>query len=82
MIVDFEIYDPAEASSYTAVSETIEVSGAELTAGFSYVPSKDVPIDISQVFNVSVDIRDLSSGMPLDDIAWKVCIHILLFCRE
>lgn len=70
-VSDFEIFDPAEAS-YTSVSESIEVSGAELTSGFSYVPSKDMLINHGDLFNVSVDIRDLTSGMPLEDIAWKV----------
>ncbi|XP_067950541.1 fibrocystin-L-like [Watersipora subatra] len=68
--IDFEIFDPSEAT-YAAVSEAIALREAELTAGFSYVPDKDMPVMIDELFDAVVDIRDLSSLEILEDIAWK-----------
>lgn len=67
----FEVFDPAAASSWRH-SDSASVSGAQLTTGFHYVPHRDLGVRVSQAFNVSVDIRDLTSGLKLADIAWKV----------
>ena len=77
MLVDFEIFDPAEAT-YSAVSSPINIAMAELDTGFSYVPDKDTPVMINDLFVAHVDIRDLSSQMRVEDITWAVCIILTI----
>ena len=48
------------------------MSAAQLSAGFADVPDKDMPLAAGEVFTALVDIRDFSSQMPVEDIAWKV----------
>ena len=36
-----------------------------------------MPVEINEPFSIRVDIRDLSSSMKLEDIAWKVKMLIL-----
>jgi len=69
-IIDFEIFDPASAV-YSAVSETFSVSGAELSAGFNSVPDKDEPLMMGETFTALVDIRDMSSQWPIEQIDWR-----------
>lgn len=70
----FEVFDPEAASSWS-FDDSAAVSGAELTAGFGFTPSKDSNIMVNSTFNVSVDIRDLSSDLVLTDIAWQVRVY-------
>ena len=65
------MFDPEEAS-YSAVSDSLTIEEAEITAGFHSSPSKDTAVMVNAAFTAVAEIRDLSSGMKIEDIAWKV----------
>ena len=62
-------------ANYTAVSSSLTIREAEITAGFYSSPDKDNAVIVNQTFTVVANIKDMSSEMMIEDIAWRVRTH-------